>query len=146
MVRRARELVLNESEPCSLPSTEGQQSHIIRESSAREETGNRNFGNMLCGTDRSNATMVENRRSVDHSTGSCQKKRKAYKGHDAGNKGMKVVLFVPSFAMHPVVEALKVVCPSPTPLSPEPNNSETPRAPGKSSETRSLCTTNAAQT
>ena len=48
-------------------------------------------------------------------------------GHEAGKSGRNVVLFVPSLAMQAVVAGL--LSPSPTPPSPDPNKSDTPRAP-----------------
>ena len=51
----------------------------------------------------------------------------AYKGHVAGKAGMNLVAFFPSFVKQVCVAGLG--SPSPTPLSPELNNRETPRAP-----------------
>ena len=51
----------------------------------------------------------------------------AYKGHVAGKAGMNLVAFFPSFVKQVCVAGLG--SPSPTPLSPELNSRETPRAP-----------------
>jgi hypothetical protein len=51
----------------------------------------------------------------------------AHKGHVAGNIGMNLVWFLPSFVKQACVAGFG--SPSPTPVSPEANNSETPRAP-----------------
>ena len=70
-------------------------------------------------------TLCAARQRMNHERGRIRKF--AYNGQLAGKPGINLVWLLPSF--------VKQICdagsglPSPTPLSPEANNSETPRAP-----------------